>query len=1047
MYKKLLFTLLIGIISHSLIAQVSFTDETSSLNDTTLKSGVAMAVVDMNNDGLDDVVRLSGSSNLRIEFQQPDGSFVKLTIGNVGSAWAIAIADVDGNGYNDIIAGGAYNGLDLALANGTGTAYTLSTLSGPSIFSQNANFVDMDNNGTIDYFVCHDDGISSAYNNNGSGSFTYDLGLINAVSTVPSDNSGNYGSIWMDYDNDGDLDMYLSKCRLGVGDTGDGRRRNMLFQNDGSNNFTDVASAAGLLPLGQTWATNFEDIDNDGDLDVVMINHDVTCQIYLNNGNGTFTDITAISGIATELSGAGIGLGIQVMMEDFDNDGYIDIFLTGRSGVHYLFTNDGDNTFTTVSAPFPGSPAGIQSGALGDLNNDGFIDILAGHATGFNSPSGSNSDQLFINTGNSNNWVKVILEGVASNDNGVGARLEAYGAWGKQIREVRAGESYGTQNSFASHFGIAGATSIDRIVIKWPSGNIDILENPAINGTITASEASNGTCTAITTWSGSWSNGAPTSSTHVIISSNYNTSSGSIDACSLVIDSGATLTVAAGDYVNVENNITVDGTLDVLHEGSVIQVSNNSSVANNGTITVRKITPSLDSRAFMIISSPMTSELRSGVFGNSIMVRNHVTANFVPHPGVGAAFPLTENFADNNGDDWIAYSGLINPGEGYLVRPYPTNTSSGIFNLDFTLGTLNNGTVTYPVTYNGTQNASANILGNPYASAIDTDAFMAANSMIDAVYFWEHLTPASGAYPGYNVFNYDMGDISSYNAGSGGVAAANGGAIPSQFMSSGQGFGVKASAGGTAVFNNSMRVTGPNDTFRNTETTLVERDRIWLDIKNETFNLGSNMLVAFVEGATDGYESYYDTKRMGTPVSLFSILKAGNELSIQGRTAFDVNQEVKLGFSTMVEGKQKYTISIRQLEGLNITGVDVYIEDSLLKTHTNLSEENYSFIADQGTQVNRFSLVFKKKSIQLKDFVSATIKLTPNPTNGLFTIVSLDEQINKVEVFDVQGRIVVTKTFSINDVYEVDLTGLDTAMYFVKIFSPEGIITKRVLKQ
>jgi ASPIC and UnbV/FG-GAP-like repeat/Secretion system C-terminal sorting domain len=482
MIKKFLLIVIIGVMSHSNIAQISFTDGTSGLNDTNLKSGVAMAVVDLNNDNLDDVLRFSNASGLRIEFQQSNGTFDKINVGNVGTVWGVAIADVDENGYNDIIVGGSYNGLKLVLANNDGTVYTISTLGGPNIFLQNANFADINSDGAIDFFGCHDDGVSSPYKNDGSGSLTYDLDLINAESTIPSDNSGNYGSIWMDYDNDGDLDMYLSKCRLGVTDPLDGRRVNLLFQNDGSNNFTDVAEASGLRPLEQSWSTGFEDIDNDGDLDAVMINHPNLSKIYENNGDGTFTNITASSGIAAELQD--VGYGIQVAMEDFNNDTYVDILMTTKDGNHHLFLNDGDKTFTPVSSPFP-TTAGttMQSTAVGDLNNDGFIDVLAGYANNYNNPS-SISDQLFINDGNSNNWSKIILEGVESNSNGIGARVELYGTWGMQIREVRAGESYGTQNSLASHFGLGSAATIGQIIIRWPSGIVDEITDPPINETI-----------------------------------------------------------------------------------------------------------------------------------------------------------------------------------------------------------------------------------------------------------------------------------------------------------------------------------------------------------------------------------------------------------------------------------------------------------------------------------------------------------------------------------------------------------------------------------
>ncbi len=436
----------------------------------------------MNADGLDDIVRLSNTNSLEIEYQTANGSFTRYDYGSIGgSSWGLCVADVDANGYNDIFTGGAYNDLELITANNGGSTYASSTLGGASIFVQNLNFVDIDNKGMIDIFACHDDGISSPYKNTNNGTMTYDLSLINAQSTIPSDNSGNYGSIWTDYDNDGDQDLYISKCRLGVSDNMDGRRVNLLFQNDGNGNYNDVTSAAGLVPLAQSWAANFEDIDNDGDLDCFIINHDITSTLYVNNGNGTFTDITSSSGIATELEN--IGLGIQVMMEDFDNDTYIDLFITTRSSDHYLFKNNGNNTFSTMPNPFPSGGLTIQSGATGDLNNDGLIDVIAGFATGFNTPS-FNPDILFLNDGNANNynWSEIRLQGGPSNINGIGARIELhYGNDLMQIREVRSGESYGTMNSLLTHFGLGAETSITKIIVKWPSGNIDELTNPAIN--------------------------------------------------------------------------------------------------------------------------------------------------------------------------------------------------------------------------------------------------------------------------------------------------------------------------------------------------------------------------------------------------------------------------------------------------------------------------------------------------------------------------------------------------------------------------------------
>ncbi|MCB0554401.1 MAG: PKD domain-containing protein [Phaeodactylibacter sp.] len=461
-----------------ILGQITFIDASSELDFNTLRSGAPVGVVDMNNDGLDDIVRLDDRRFLYIEYQQADTSaFVGAFIADLnGINWSLCVADVDQNGYNDIFTGGQYNSLYLVKANADGATYTVSTINDPSIFLQGSNFVDINNDGAIDIFACHDDGLSVPFRNNGSGSFAADYGLIMAVSTVPSDNSGNYGSVWTDYDNDGDIDLYISKCRLGVDDPTDGRRLNLLFQNDGDNHFTEVAAQANIQPFAQSWASDFGDVDNDGDLDCFIINHDINNVLFRNNGNGTFTDYSFPSGLITAFQG--VGTGLQAKFADFDNDGFIDLLYTTISGSHVLLRNNGNGTFSKVNNAFPVSGgAHLHTAAVGDLNNDGFLDVYAGFGFGYNQVS-NESDRLFLNNGNGNHYFKVRLQGVNSNINGIGARLELYGSWGKQIREVRSGESYGIMNSFTGHFGLGSATSIDSLIVRWPSGNVDFWANP-----------------------------------------------------------------------------------------------------------------------------------------------------------------------------------------------------------------------------------------------------------------------------------------------------------------------------------------------------------------------------------------------------------------------------------------------------------------------------------------------------------------------------------------------------------------------------------------
>ena len=455
----------------TLVAQFSFTDETSRLVYTT-QSGCAIGVSDMNGDGLDDIVRLDNARYLYIDYQQPDGTFTGYAFGAISTSkeWGLAIADVDQNGYNDIVAGGAYNDLKLLVANATGTTYTSSDLPPPDIFLQASNFVDINNDGAIDYFACHDDGVSSPYRGNNTGTFVHDTSLIYAETAVPSDNSGNYGTVWTDYDSDGDIDMYLSKCRLGVSDPSDGRRMNQLWENDGSNNYNDVADHRGLRPLAQSWAADFGDLDNDGDMDCFVINHDMISQLYENDGTNNYTNVTAVSGMTFDLAGL---IGIQVVMDDFDNDGLLDILFTSyTNNTHRLFRNLGNLTFQNDTSAFPTGP-GMQSAAIGDLNRDGFLDIVAGFANGFNSPSSTTDDVLYMNAGNDNHWIAVRLEGTLSNVNGIGARIETFSDLGHQIREVRSGESYGIMNTMNTHIGLGPDTMIDSLIVRWPSGTVD----------------------------------------------------------------------------------------------------------------------------------------------------------------------------------------------------------------------------------------------------------------------------------------------------------------------------------------------------------------------------------------------------------------------------------------------------------------------------------------------------------------------------------------------------------------------------------------------
>lgn len=414
-------------------------------------SGSQRAAVDMNGDFLDDVVSIS-TTNVNIFYQQTLGGLsgtptnITTTTANNSPSWSLAAADYDRNGFTDLLYGGG-NGVTFMRANATGTGFT--EISGSEyVFSQRSNFVDINQDGHLDAFVCHDVDPNVYYMNDGSGNLVFNQGGLGDIA-----GGGNYGSIWIDYDNDRDMDMFIAKCRGGSTTI----NINEMHENDGTGTFTEVASTVGLADPLQTWSSAWGDFDNDGDMDVFVgasSNADGTHKLMRNNGNSTFTNVTAASGILPALT----NLGIENAAYDFDNDGNLDIASNGS----ILFGN-GDLTFTVYDNLLAG-----DNGSFGDLNNDGFIDAISGGT-------------LYTNNTNTNNWVKITTTGVASNINGIGARVEVHTASGIQIRDVRSGEGFRFMSTLNTHFGLGTETAITNIIIYWPSGAIDNVLNPTIN--------------------------------------------------------------------------------------------------------------------------------------------------------------------------------------------------------------------------------------------------------------------------------------------------------------------------------------------------------------------------------------------------------------------------------------------------------------------------------------------------------------------------------------------------------------------------------------
>jgi len=224
---------------------------------------------------------------------------------------------------------------------------------------------DYDGDGHLDVLVAASGGCS-LFHNNGDGTFT-DRSVGSGIDTCVSSFAVTVG----DYDGDGKPDVFITRQGFLEG-------ASVLYRNNGDGTFTDVTAAAGLSGWMSTFCANWADYDCDGHLDLFvgsnlngLFGRKVPDRLFRNNGDGTFTDVTAAAGILTPWSTIGAAWG------DFDNDGYPDLFLSSAFGRSQLFHNNGDGTFTNVSAE-----AGIDAPCFGsvafwcDYDDDGWLDLV-----------------------------------------------------------------------------------------------------------------------------------------------------------------------------------------------------------------------------------------------------------------------------------------------------------------------------------------------------------------------------------------------------------------------------------------------------------------------------------------------------------------------------------------------------------------------------------------------------------------------------------------------------------------------------------------------
>jgi hypothetical protein len=537
---------------------------------------------------------------------------------------------------------------------------------------------------------------------------------------------------------------------------------------------------------------------------------------------------------------------------------------------------------------------------------------------------------------------------------------------------------------------------------------------------------SNGTCTSpisapavvsdnsTTTWNGTaWSNLVPDESKIAIISGNYDMSTlADIDACSVIINSPAKITVAANKFLTIQNHLTVNSgaTLDVLNQGSLVMLSDSGVVTNNGTTTIRKVTTPYEKFDYTYWSAPTATTIGGALSAwrqdYSFEFR---TANFSD---------LNNDTFDDNQDAWVRVSQatLMSAGKGYAIMAPTTGTFPTTREVVFS-GKVNNGVITQNVSLSANNDSDIddnNLLGNPYPSAISADRFLDANpSLQGTIYLWTHVGNISLLNPGPDVLNFKTDDYAMYNF-SGGVAVAGGNSAasskPSGYIASGQGFFAGVYDTTPIVFNNSMRGKSFNNAnfYRAEETAALEKDRIWLNLQNKD-GMFSQQLIGYFDNATLGFDKGYDgiVSKTSNYVSFYSFIDQAI-YRIQGRPAFNENDTVPLGYSSAVA--DTFTIAIDTKEGkLNNRSTNIYLEDKLLNVTHDLKQGPYSFTTAKGTFNDRFVLRYLSPTLGTNDLEALVNEVKVAVNNNQIQISSPKETMKEVRVYDVLGKLIIER--------------------------------------
>ncbi|NNC50242.1 MAG: T9SS type A sorting domain-containing protein [Flaviramulus sp.] len=473
------------------------------------------------------------------------------------------------------------------------------------------------------------------------------------------------------------------------------------------------------------------------------------------------------------------------------------------------------------------------------------------------------------------------------------------------------------------------------------------------------------------------------------------------------------ITIQDGGTLDVAYDLLNDGELIIENNGS-LQVRESKPLAGAGSLIINRNTPNYQALFYSIWSTPVasTDSQINTIFTNHVHVYAYDASQ---NPSRFVETPTTAN---------------MEVGKGYFIRSV---SDSGVISRTFS-GMLNNGEIDVSIYYNSPTDMD-NLIGNPYASAIDWKKFYEDNSDVleGTMYYWRQSFTGP---------NNSASDYVSYNYGTGPSEPGI-----TEFIPAGLGVFVNSLQAGTATFKNSHKVVGNNDQFlKSNSNKKINNDdgKSWLRLSGSAGY--SPILIGFIPGATHGYESMYDGKFVndGASVELYSLID-NMKYVIQGRSVLEENEDIEIPLGFEVANSGNYTLSVA-LEYID-SNFDILLEDKLLNVITDLRTSDYTFDVPNPIEDNsRFVLHYSyNQSLSTEDQVEAVKGVNPFFVNDqLVTKIKNAKLPSTIQLFDITGREIIKTIFN----ESLQTNSLTTGIYVVKYgFENASSVSKKVIKK